>query len=86
MNFRKNHEKYETDPFRARMVPFESPESQLFNGAIRFENGDIPRKLMAKRVDTFFVANNVFAKEMANNVPHQFMSCENSGHKIDFQN
>ena len=46
------------------MVPFESPESQLFNGAIRFENGDIPRKLMAKRVDTFFVGNNVFAKEM----------------------
>ena len=48
------------------MVPFESPESQLFNGAIRFENGDIPRKLMAKRVDIFFVANNVFAKEMGN--------------------
>ena len=53
-------------PFLTQVVPFESPESQLSNGAIRFENGDIPRKLMAKRVNTFFVGNNVFAKEMGN--------------------
>ena len=41
-------------PFLTRVAPFESPDSPLFNGKIRFKNGLQTKKLWPNRVNAFF--------------------------------